>query len=113
MDGAVVSSAGIGDGVEEYFCDSEHEVWYKEVRLQPMSFVDDVARLAASRLSAQAGINLMETIAETKLLNYNLLKSMYMVVGKSAAKGKLEEEMEKDPLMLCGQKMKKASSYTY
>ena len=113
VDGAVLSSAGIGGGVDEYFRDSEHEIWYHEVRLQPQSFVDDVARMAAGRLEAQAGINLMETIAETKLLSYNMDKSVYMVVGEGGNKKGMEGDLEKDPLMLCGQKMKRTESYSY
>ena len=35
VDGAVLSSAGIGGGVDEYFVDSENEIWYHKVRLQP------------------------------------------------------------------------------
>ena len=113
VDGAVLSSAGIGGGVDEYFRDSEHEIWYHEVRLQPQSFVDDVARMAAGRLEAQAGNNLMETIAETKLLSYNMDKSVYMVVGEGGNKKGMEDDLEKDPLMLCGQKMKRTESYSY
>ena len=101
VEASALSSGNIRKGVEEYFGDSDHEVFYGDVRLQPMSFVDDVARMAASRLAAQAGNNLMQTLAETKLLNYHLDKSSFMVVGESKVTDKMEEELKKNPLMLC------------
>ena len=45
--GAILSAANLGQGVEKYFHDSENEVFYGQVRLQPMLFQDDVARLSA------------------------------------------------------------------
>ena len=113
VEASALSSGNIGKGVEEYFGDSEHEIFYGDVRLQPMSFVDDVARMAANRLAAQAGINLMQTITETKLLNYHLDKSSFMVVGIPKVTEKLEEELKKNPLILCDKPMKRASNYSY
>ena len=55
-----------------------------------MTFVDDVARLEARRLEAQAGINMMENITETNLLSNNMDKSIFMVVGREDRKKKLE-----------------------
>ena len=54
VDGAELNSTGIGNGVYEYFCDSQHEVWYHKARLQPMCFVVDLAQLAGGRLDAEA-----------------------------------------------------------
>ena len=110
---AVLSSGSIGKGVDEYFGDSDHEVFYGEVRMQPMSFVDDVARMASSRIAAQAGINLMQTLAETKLLSYHLDKSAALVVGNNDVRMKIEEELNLNPLILCNQPMKMVCSYTY
>ena len=55
----------------------------------------------------------MQTVAETKLLDYHLDKSAAMVVGCTSVTKKLEKELEEYPLILCNQPMKRATSYTY
>ena len=67
-----------------------------------MSFIDDMARAAYGRLEAQADINLMETVAKTKLLSFN-----------ADVKEQLEEDLRKNPLMFNGKPMKRAAKYTY
>ena len=81
LDGAILSAVSIGGGVNEYFSDSKYEVWYDNVRLQPAIFQDDVMRMAGGRMEAQVGNRLMECVAESKLLNFNLGKSNFMMLG--------------------------------
>ena len=113
IDGAILSSVSIGGGVDEFFRDSIYEVWYDNVRLQPAIFQDDVMRMAGGRREAQVGNILMESVAESKLLNFNLGKSNFMVLGEGVAKKKLEKELEDKPLVLCGKNMKRVETYTY
>ena len=40
--------------------------------MQPLLFQDDVARVAFSLEAAQNGNHKMETVAETKMLDYNV-----------------------------------------
>ena len=80
VEGAILSAVSIGGGVEEYFRDSPYEVWYDSVRLQPGVFQDDLERMAGGRMEAQVGNQLMEIVAESKLLTFNLDKSGFMVV---------------------------------
>ena len=42
LDGAITSSAGLGNGVDKFFSSSHWEVSYGSVRLQPLLFVDDI-----------------------------------------------------------------------
>ena len=72
LGGALVSAVNLANGLNDFFCDSEYEISYGEVNLQPLLFQDDVARLALDVVSAQMGNNKMETLAETKLLDFNL-----------------------------------------
>ena len=95
------------------FSDSEHEVWYGEVRLQPLCFQDGVMRASEGVLEAQVGNIYMETVAEMKLLSFNQTKSNYMVIGHKKSKKKILEELEEHPLTLCGQRMIQASEYCY
>ena len=69
-------------------------------------FQDDIARLATSVWGAQVGNNKMETVMETKLLDFNLDKSCVIVMGSTAKKIEIEKQLEATPLTLCGQKMK-------
>ena len=55
----------------------------------------------------------METVAETKLLSFNQLKSVFMVVGNNSNKKKLLNEIERNPLTLCGKQMMRAEDYVY
>ena len=64
-------------------------------------------------MEAQVGNDLMEIVAESKLLTYNLKKSSYMVVGTEKNKERMESELEQNPLILCGQKMMRDNEYTY
>ena len=82
VEGAVISAISLDNGVIDFFATSTTEVTYFGVKLGPMLFQDDIARLAASVESAQFGNSMMERVAETKLLDYNLEKSAYMVFGK-------------------------------
>ena len=46
LEGALVSGVNIDKGVNEYFKDSEYEVSYGPVPLQPILYQDDVARMS-------------------------------------------------------------------
>ena len=113
IEGAILSAVSIGGGVEEYFRDSPYELWYDTVRLQPGVFQDDLERMAGGRMEAQVGNQLMEIVAESKLLSFNLDKSAFMVVGTKKNKKEIETELEESPLTLCGQNMKRVGEYTY
>ena len=42
LEGAVISAVSLDKGVEEYFGDSEDEIRYAGLRLQPLLFQDDI-----------------------------------------------------------------------
>ena len=75
LEGALVSAANLDSGVRDCFRDSEYEVSYGGLGLGPIMYQDDVSRLADSVDAAQAGNERMITLAETKLLDYNIDKS--------------------------------------
>jgi hypothetical protein len=57
-----------------------------------------VARLSLDLESTQMGINKMETMAETKLLNYNLEESCFIVFGSKKPRKEMEENLIDRPL---------------
>ena len=113
LEGALVCSVSLDSDVDEYFRDSVDETSYFSVRLQPLLYQDDVARIAPTVKSAQVGNCKMEIIAETKLLDYNLEKSGFLVVGDKKAKKKIIDELDKSPLMFCDKTMKQESTIKY
>ena len=47
---------------------------------------------------------------ESKLLDFNLNKSFYIIIGKEKWKKKIRSELEASPLTLCGLRMKEVTS---
>ena len=72
----------------------------------------DLSRLSGSRDSAQAGNEYITSIMESKLLDLNVTKSCYIIIGKGKDTEHLREEILKHPLQLCGNKMKEKTSVT-
>ena len=102
LEGAIVSAVNLDNGVNDFFHDSEYEVSYGNVDLQPLLYQDDVARLSLDIETTQMGNNKMEVMAETKLLNYNLEKSCYIVFGTKSVRNDMINKLKTTPLTLCG-----------
>ena len=102
LEGAVISAVSLDKGIEEFFEESEYEVVYAGLRLQPLLFQDDVSRLAYTPNDLQAGNDKLECMAESKLLDFNLSKSGYMQIGK---KGSYQDQLNNHPITLCGKPM--------
>ena len=81
------------------------ELSYGGERLQPLLFQDDISRLSTSVRGAQTGNTRMESVMETKLLDFNLDKSCVIVMGSRKQKTEVEGQLEQNPLTLCGKKM--------
>ena len=62
---------------------------------------------------AQESNNRMEAVLESKLLNFNLDKSVFLVIGKKNFKKAIEKKLEECPLTLCNEKMKQVDAYSY
>ena len=102
----MISSLNLDIPIQKFFQDSEHEVSYGRVRLNPMIYQDDLARLACSMTSAQAGIDRVETCMDTKMLDLHEEKSCLLVFGKKEkALTEVQTKLEKDPLTLYGKPM--------
>ena len=113
IEGALCSAVNLDQGVTDFFANSEYEVSYGDVVLRPALFQDDVSRFCEDPLSAQMGNDKMEALAETKLLDYNMDKTCYIVVGKDKERKHLEDEFKANPPTLYGQKMKISSEEKY
>ena len=53
--GALVSQANLDVGLMEYFQDSQDEINYRSVKLQPLAYQDDILKGSKDVLSTQVG----------------------------------------------------------
>ena len=112
-EGAIISAASIDNGIAKAFKHSAHEISYGEEMLKPLLFQDDISRMCDNAASAQHGNELVNHVMESKLLDLNLDKSVYLVVGNNVARQKIAKELEENPLTLAGLPMKEAAQEKY
>ena len=79
--GALISSVNLDSTVNLHFSKSEYELSYMDLRLQPTIFQDDLSRLSSDRESAQAGNVFITSCMESKLMDLNVDKSCYIIIG--------------------------------
>ena len=113
IEGASCSAVNLDKGVHDFFSNSEYEVSYGDVVLSPALFQDDVSRLCLDPVSAQMGNAKMEAMAETKLLDFNIDKSCYIIIGKERERRRLEETFAANKPMLYGEAMKQSTEEKY
>ena len=113
LEGAVVSAVNLDNGTRDFFRQSEHEISYAGLLLGPLLYQDDVARLATNPVSAQFGNDKMQALADTKLLDFNLSKSSYMLIGSKKSCNKFEAELVRNPITLGEQPMKRDTEAKY
>ena len=99
--------------MNRFFSESKDEVSYGGINLQPLIFQDDISRMTTSVWAAQSGNNIVEAVIETKLLDFNLDKSCYIVMGSRANKTKIDQELKANPLTLCGKPMENVTKEKY
>ena len=79
--GALVSKVNLDFTVNNHFRDSNYEISYSDIRIQPLIFKDNISRLSSSPADAEAGNIYIEACMESKLLDFNLDKSCFIVLG--------------------------------
>ena len=94
----------------DFFKSSEYEVSYGDVRLHPALLQDDVSRLCDDPVSLQMGNDRMEAMAETKLLDFNMDKSCFIVIGNIKVNQDMQDKLALNPPTLYGKVMKQAEN---
>ena len=97
--GALVSQVNIDSGIERYFCGSGDEITYGCIRLQPMVFQDDVARMAEDIKAAQAGNHKLSYVMKEKQLKVHPDKTGFIAVGPREYQDKIAKETSDSPIM--------------
>ena len=113
IESGVISSVNIGKGIDVTFKDSDGEVYYVDLKLNPMSFMDDIGKLSDNVEAAQDGNNRIEELIDSKCLALNLDKCNFLVMGSKKSRKKIMMKIEESPLLLSNQPMKEVSSLRY
>ena len=126
--GAVISSNNLDGGIKEFFHpedinaeenaeekrkQKDEKVRYNNVVLHPLLWQDDVFNASSSVAKAQEANNKMINLVESKLLDLNIKKSVFLIAGRKKAREKLQEELNASPLMLYDMKMKQVDAEKY
>ena len=80
--GGLISSINLDIPIRHFFSESEYEVNYGNVQMGPIIYQGDPTRLPTSVSSATAGISMVESCMETKMLNLHKDKSCYICLEK-------------------------------
>ena len=113
VDAAILSANNVSVGVEETFREKETEIVYENVRLNPLSYMDDLMEMSETVNDAQEANKTIEVFLGRKNLQLNMDKSNYIIIGGSKERRKMKKELQKNPLMLCGVKMKEVEELKY
>ena len=97
--GALTSQLNIDRGIERYFCGSRDEATYGTVRLQPMVFQDDIARIANDIASAKAGNHKLSFLMKEKQLKVHPDKTGFIAIGTKDYQQKIANETNESPIM--------------
>ena len=83
---AIISSSNIAVGVEESFKETDKELLFHDMFLKPLSYMDDLFRMAENVEKAQYGNEVMEEMINKKVLEFNISKSSFVVIGNKRAR---------------------------
>ena len=67
-------------GIDRYFCGSCDEATYRSIRLQPIVFRDDIARISSNLRKAQAGNHKLSFIVKEKQLRVHPDKTGFIAI---------------------------------
>ena len=97
---ALASALNLDRGINTYFSGSIDEDSYRAVRLQPLTYIDDVNRNSPNLNSVRAGNLKFASLAAEKQLKYHQKKSGYLVYGPDNYKAQVKLEALEEPVML-------------
>ena len=89
-----MSQANLDDGLKEYFGDSEAEIKYGNIKVQPLAYQDDIMRGSKSVLDAQVGNIKLAAMLRNKGLDAHPDKTCYIVCGTKKYKQKVAQDLE-------------------
>ena len=99
--GALLSQANLDVGLMEYFQDSQDEINYGSVKLQPLAYQDDILKGSKDVLSTQVGnVKLAAMFVDMGLgLEAHPDKTCFIVCGSKKYKQNVMEDLKRNTLM--------------
>ena len=112
---SLMSQLKVDLGIHSYFSGSRDEECYGDVRLQPLSWQDDVVGLGSEVRLVQASLTKLSYFVDESQLDIHpdRSKSSYMMFGEKRCRQKLIEETEENPLMVGTVKLERSEAMTY
>ena len=84
--GSILTSLSLGKGVGDFFSAKNSEVMYDSSLLYTRTFQDDLLCISLDPSSTQDGLDAFESLAESKLLDFNLSKTFCIMIGEEKAR---------------------------
>ena len=100
VDAGILSAVNIDNGMNDAFEDVESDVKYVDLEVKFQIYMDDIGKLSESVEAAQDANKRIERLMESKLLDLNLKKTNFMVIGKKKCTKQLRKKLERNPLMI-------------
>ena len=112
---SLVSQLKVDSGLNYYFSSSGDEECYGGVRLQPLSWQDDVLGLGSEARLVQASLNRLAYFVDESQLDIHPdpSKSSYILLGNKKFRKEALTETNKEPLMVGHVKLERSESLTY
>ena len=110
---ALASGLDIARGLESQFSGSIDEISYGCVRLQPLAYQDDIARLASTVNCTRAGSQKLSTMMDQKGLRCHPTKTVCIAIGSNKYRDNIKKETESHPVMFGSFKVKFVSHEVY
>ena len=89
---ALASALNLDRGLDKYFSGSIYEECYGRVRLQPLTYVDDIMRGSKDINCLRAGNVKLDCVLRLKQLEAHPSKSCYLIFGSEQFKAKAQHE---------------------
>ena len=111
--GGLISSCNLDYTVNKFFQDSTSEIFYHNLKLQPLIYQDDLGRFSSSIREAQDSNAKIEACMEGKLLDLHKDKSCFMMFGNSEQRDDFQKQIKDTPIKLYMEEMKEKAEEKY
>ena len=97
---ALASALNLDCGIDSYFHGSKDEDCYGQVRLQPLSYIDDLIRSSQNTNCMRAGNVKLSCLMAEKQLDFHPIKSGFIIMGSEKFVAKARLEVKESPVMM-------------
>ena len=96
----LVSAANLDLGLQKEFNHIKDVMYYAQVRVQPLSYQDDVGSLCTSVTMLRKQANKMTDMFKQKTLNAHPDKSGYLILGSQSFTDNMKQQLKQDSIYL-------------